>query len=83
VACFETISYTYTIKSHSLHRKRRCPTWPTSVTFATRDGVTTPRWPYSPRRTGIVNVNVEPSPTWLFTQIRPPWSSMNFRHATC
>jgi hypothetical protein len=18
--------------------------------------------------------------TWLFTQIRPPWSSMNFRH---
>jgi hypothetical protein len=23
------------------------------------------------RRTGIVNVNVEPSPTWLFTQIRP------------
>ncbi len=30
--------------------------------------------------TGIVNVNVEPTPTWLFTQIRPPWSSMNFRH---
>ena len=28
------------------------------------------------RRTGIVNVNVEPSPSWLFTQIRPPWSSL-------
>jgi hypothetical protein len=26
-----------------------------------------------------VNVNVEPAPTWLFTQIRPPWSWMNFR----
>jgi hypothetical protein len=24
------------------------------------------------RRTGSVNVNVEPCPTWLFTQIRPP-----------
>jgi hypothetical protein len=30
------------------------------------------------RRTGMVNVNVEPCPTWLLTQIRPPWSSMNF-----
>jgi hypothetical protein len=29
---------------------------------------------------GIVNVNVEPAPSWLFTQIRPPCSSMNFRH---
>jgi hypothetical protein len=27
---------------------------------------------HSPRRTGIVNVKVEPAPTWLFTQIRPP-----------
>jgi hypothetical protein len=35
---------------------------------------------YSPRRAGIVNVNVEPTPTWLVTQILPPWSSMNFRH---
>ncbi len=34
---------------------------------------------HSSRRTGSVNVNVEPCPTWLFTQIRPPWSSMNFR----
>src|SRR5262245_35444266 len=25
--------------------------------------------------TGIVNVNVEPTPLSLFTQIRPPWSS--------
>ena len=24
------------------------------------------------------SVNVEPRPTWLFTQIRPPWSSTNF-----
>src|SRR5262245_42204067 len=28
--------------------------------------------------TGSVNVNVEPWPTWLFTQIRPPCSSTNF-----
>jgi hypothetical protein len=26
-------------------------------------------------------VNVEPTPIWLVTQIRPPWSSMNFRHS--
>ena len=37
------------------------------------------RLAHAPRRTGIVNVNVEPSPTWLLSQIRPPWSSMNFR----
>ena len=24
-------------------------------------------------------MKVEPAPTWLFTHIRPPWSSMNFR----
>ena len=36
---------------------------------------------HSSRRTGSVKVNVEPSPTWLFTQIRPPWSSMNFRES--
>src|SRR5262245_59965061 len=31
---------------------------------------------YSPRRTGIVNCeHVEPPPTWLLTQILPPWSS--------
>ena len=34
---------------------------------------------HSPRRTGIVKVNVEPTPTWLWTQIRPLCSSMNFR----
>src|SRR5215471_14515461 len=28
---------------------------------------------------GNVNVNVDPSPDWLLTQIRPPCSSMNFR----
>src|SRR5262249_50874842 len=28
---------------------------------------------------GTVNVNVEPFPTWLLTQIVPPCSSMNFR----
>ena len=38
------------------------------------------RQAYSPRRTGIVNVNVEPAPSSLFTQISPPWSSTNFRH---
>src|SRR4029453_18389269 len=32
------------------------------------------------RRTGIVNVNVDPGPTWLLTQTRPPWSSTNLRH---
>src|SRR5213078_3771157 len=36
---------------------------------------------HSSRRTGSVNVNVEPCPAWLFTQIRPPWSSMNFRES--
>ena len=35
---------------------------------------------HSVRRSGIVNVNVEPTPTWLVTQILPPCSSMNFRH---
>jgi hypothetical protein len=30
-------------------------------------------------RTGMVNVNVEPCPIWLLTQIRPPCSSTNFR----
>src|ERR1700687_1316720 len=30
-------------------------------------------------RTGSVKVNVEPTPTWLVTQIRPPCSSMNYR----
>ena len=35
---------------------------------------------HSLRRTGIVNVNVEPTPTLLFTQILPPCSSTNFRH---
>jgi hypothetical protein len=34
---------------------------------------------HSSRRTGSVNVNVEPAPAWLFTQIFPPWSSMNLR----
>src|SRR5215831_19314653 len=36
--------------------------------------------PARPRCAGIVNVNVEPAPSWLFTQIRPPCSSTNFRH---
>ena len=36
---------------------------------------------YLPRRTGSVNVNVEPCPTPLFTQIRPPCSSMNLRES--
>ena len=31
-------------------------------------------------RTGIMNVNVEPWPNWLLTQILPPCSSTNFRH---
>src|SRR5262245_49045038 len=35
---------------------------------------------HSPSRLGSENVNVEPTPSWLFTQIRPPWSSTNFRH---
>src|SRR5713226_4101826 len=34
---------------------------------------------YPPGRNGMLNVNVEPAPAWLFTQIRPPWSSTNFR----
>ena len=38
------------------------------------------RSPHSPRWIGSVNVNVEPAPSWLFTQIRSPWSSTNFRH---
>jgi hypothetical protein len=33
----------------------------------------------SSRHTGSVKVNVEPASSSLFTQIRPPWSSMNFR----
>src|SRR5215468_2186338 len=32
-------------------------------------------------RIGSVNVNVDPLPTSLSTQIRPPWSSMNFRES--
>jgi hypothetical protein len=36
---------------------------------------------HSPRRIGSVKVNVEPTPTSLFTQIRPPCSSTNFRHS--
>src|SRR5258708_24262732 len=43
---------------------------------------TVARSAHSSRRTGSVNVNVEPCPTWLFTQIRPPWSSSNFREST-
>src|SRR5262245_10800583 len=38
-----------------------------------------PRGSRSPRRSGIVNVNVEPTPIWLFTQILPPCNSTNFR----
>ena len=34
---------------------------------------------HPPGCVGIVNVNVEPAPNSLFTQIFPPWSSMNFR----
>ena len=30
-------------------------------------------------RSGSENVKVEPWPTWLFTQMRPPCSSTNFR----
>src|SRR5262249_51026173 len=33
----------------------------------------------SSRWIGSVNVNVEPSPRWLFAQIRPPCNSMNLR----
>jgi hypothetical protein len=29
----------------------------------------------------MVNVKVDPLPTWLLTQILPPWSSTNFRHS--
>src|SRR5215831_1609247 len=36
---------------------------------------------HSPWPTGRVNVNVDPSPDWLVTQIRPPCSSMNFRES--
>src|SRR2546427_9879472 len=36
---------------------------------------------HSPQRTGIVNVNVEPTPTWLVTPIFPPCSSTNLRHS--
>src|SRR5712691_2352722 len=39
-------------------------------------GAAAPRSPGS-RRTGIVNVKVEPVPIWLLTQIWPPCSSMN------
>src|SRR5262245_34935594 len=39
--------------------------------------------PYVPShasgRPGSVKVNVEPAPSWLWTQIRPPCSSTNFR----
>jgi hypothetical protein len=35
----------------------------------------------SSQRTGSVNVNVDPCPTWLCNQIRPLWSSMNFRES--
>ena len=35
--------------------------------------------PHSPQRTGSLNVNVEPTPTWLVTQILPPCNSTNFR----
>ena len=31
------------------------------------------------QRNGNVKEKVEPLPNWLFTQILPPWSSMNFR----
>jgi hypothetical protein len=34
---------------------------------------------HSPQRIGSLNVKVEPTPTWLVTQIRPPCSSTNFR----
>ena len=34
---------------------------------------------HSPLPTGSVKVKVEPVPGSLFTQILPPWSSMNFR----
>jgi hypothetical protein len=33
-----------------------------------------------PARNRIVNVNVEPKPTWLVPQILLPWSSTNFRY---
>src|SRR5215467_12398418 len=38
-----------------------------------RSGSVHSAWP-----TGRVNVNVDPSPDWLLTQICPPCSSMNF-----
>ena len=34
---------------------------------------------HAPRPTGSVNVNVDPCPTWLLTQMRPPCNSTNFR----
>jgi hypothetical protein len=34
---------------------------------------------HSPQRIGSLNVNVEPEPSWLLTQILPPWSSTNLR----
>jgi len=63
----------------------RFSSWRTSVWNSWRSGWSRSflrRGPggHSPRRAGIVNVNVEPIPTWLLTQIRPPWSSTNFRH---
>ena len=36
---------------------------------------------HSPRRTGIVNMNVEPIPARLVTPIRPPWSSTDLRQS--
>jgi hypothetical protein len=62
VTGYGTISYTH--QGLTLYRERKCPTWPTSVTFATRDVVgLLSRGSHSPQRTGIVNVNVEPTPT--------------------
>src|SRR5262249_31616883 len=34
---------------------------------------------HASRWIGSVNVNVEPFPSWLFTQIRPPCNSMSLR----
>jgi hypothetical protein len=36
---------------------------------------------HSPARTGIVNVNVEPAPSWLFTPIRLPGSATSIEPA--
>src|SRR5882724_393306 len=47
---------------------------------ATHDAVRRKRRARSSHRdSGSVKVNVEPAPSWLVTQILPPWSSMNFR----